>query len=264
MTRVKTFNNVKGVLQQSTDKDIDTFIDKGFQIIQGFTKIHTLLVEEEEYKGELIPGLDYEDFQLNELEEVIMNVVDPYSVEQVRRIINYGFVGEGKNSERLVEGVNRLESTLKEIDLAVTDFVFFDSEELKRLRSVISVSLSDFIFGYANTLSIFLTEYTSDTEEVEVQTNLYRYLTKNAVDIGQFARTIVGLLEVFPPEMGVMEEYPEEWEEFLKDISYDYIVEIWDYAEYITIEDIVKYREGKIDVDEDFINMLEARRRKDV
>lgn len=256
---VKTFDNVKGVLRKANAKDIELFVDKGYNLIQGFVNIYTLLVEEKDYKGDLVPGLDFTDYQLNELEEILMTKIDSYGVSQVRRILNYGFIGEGKDSERLIESVNKLESIIKEIDTAVTDFVYFDTSELNRLRVNVKSSLSDFIYGYVNTLDLFTTVGTISSETVHIQVNLNNYLTKNAIAVDKFVEFMFGLLGIFTPTMEVMEKYPEEWEAFINDIPYEFVGDVYEFMDVVEIEDIIKYREGKIDVDDDFISVLRKR-----
>lgn len=258
---LKLTDNLSNSTGKISAENAKLFIGVGYKVIDELVKLDNLLVPEKEYKGELVDGVEFDYHQLYIIEEEILSSLDVEEVGMLYRLAAKFLIANGHNTLRIKMSMNSLSTLITMLEDIVDNYLPMTEEEVLEIKDIVSSILRNTIFPYLRELGIIDTvrKLKEGTGTAEVNVHLHEYFTVRGMNTLTELEKLNHLLTVYPVILPPLEVAPEIWDDFVGNVPSDYIGNILDLAEQVTVEDIASFNQGKLVIDDEYIQTLNKR-----
>lgn len=261
MVKVKLVDNIKGIIDLPS-KDIQkTFVQNTHKAITAGVDILKALKTEHEFQGVIPDGFTYEDYQLMMLENILTNGVTETELQVNFDLISSGQFGVGLNIERAVEGFGKLLIIYREIEDFVDNMIFLDTEDVWKMYKEVNAALGNITHGFLKTYEVFsaIKDIQVGEQEIQINASLYAQLIEEGKDLAEYLKYTDELLKEYKPVLELFESHPDLWESMLSSVDEQLATELIAYAEQVTLQDAIEFKEGTLVIDQTYIDVLYAR-----
>ena len=228
-------------------------LDNGIKIIRTFNSLYDILdsKNKETYTG----SVPYSEDQLVLIEETMESEDNLFS-DGLKRVITMGDCIQDKiNKERMTNGEISLIHAHRKLQEFVDMFLPLDDKDCEEIRKEIYKGMASLTYGFSKVFAIVDGESTK-----EVDQDLALWCRQNNEDLQEVISEVKNYYTMkFIPVLSDYESQPEVWRAFMNDLSPKYRTLVLDYAEFVTLKDIVEFNKGNLTVDDDYIALLNTR-----
>lgn len=257
--------NAKGnILDRS-----QTFLKGSYDLLGAFVQVCEFLKGDLEADYQISEskdmGISIEQDALMQMEEVLQEL----NIGELESIMVHGYFGSGLCTKKYINALKALAGYQK-IILKKADAIFapadndipFTLTALRALGKRISYAVGDLIYALSN---IVFDPWDArcvlecQNEVITYGSELQQFFHSIGMKPNEFAAYLLNLQHTYISVIPVYEDNPEVWERIISQLDPDLVDSLTDHGMYITSLDVRAVKAGKLKIDENFIDILDAR-----
>lgn len=248
----------------TTSAECQTFLNYGYSLaakLYGGYRLLEKYLSTEEVK-DVPAGLTAQDIKDAELQDGV-DIVYGMNVSELQEMLLLGKFGVNIPALRMKRALSYC--SVVEYDFGEIAKFIPDTETLLALKNNTEFALGNWIHGFAATIDLQSVAklVLSKDPPADVRLNHEIGLWLSGFSSVEVRRSVIkGLLTFcrkFIPITEAFLESPSEWNDFVATVPADYKDDILMYADSVYTCDIIAYRMGKIQIDDNYINIIKRR-----
>lgn len=239
-----------------TAEDCQVFLRDGYDLLCKLVSAYDLIAKyNSPLNIELMPGISEQDARDAILLDGAEDVVG-MNLGLLADMLLAGKFGEGVHALRMKRAVEYAQLVSFEFENMT---IVPDSETLRMLKNNIEFAIGNWLYGFASTLDLdTIISWSEAGEPFSLDHEVEIWISRQPA--GNKIFNFMAVLKTrFIPLVEAFVQYPHEWEEFVTSVPAEYRDDILLYADNVYISDIIAFRQGQIQIDETYVQLLRDR-----